>query len=66
MLTTLSTTGLGDYHPKADEERILTAILFLSGTSLFSFMLGSFIVRSSSSSIKTWNKLMNSYCFSTS
>lgn len=42
-LTTLSTTGLGDYYPKADEERILTAILFMSGTSLFSFIMGSFI-----------------------
>jgi hypothetical protein len=43
ILTTLATVGLGDYHPKADEERILTAILFLSGTSLFSFIMGSFI-----------------------
>lgn len=42
-LTTLSTTGLGDYKPRADEERILTAILFMSGTSLFSFIIGSFI-----------------------
>jgi hypothetical protein len=42
-LTTLSTTGLGDYKPRADEERILTTILFMSGTSLFSFIMGSFI-----------------------
>jgi Ion channel len=42
-LTTLSTNGLGDYFPKADEERLLTAVLFLSGTSLFSFIMGSFL-----------------------
>lgn len=42
-LTTLSTTGLGDFFPKADEERLLTVVLLLSGTSLFSFIMGSFL-----------------------
>jgi hypothetical protein len=41
--TTLSTIGFGDYHPFADEERIITAFIFLSGTSIFSYMMGVFI-----------------------
>lgn len=41
--TTLGTIGLGDYHPFADEERIFIAFLFVSGTSVFSYMMGIFI-----------------------
>ena len=41
--TTLATIGFGDFHPFADEERIFIAILFMSGTSIFSYMMGIFI-----------------------
>ena len=42
--TTLATIGFGDFHPLADEERIIVAFLFLSGTSIFSYMMGVFIM----------------------
>ena len=38
--TTLSTIGFGDYHPWADEERFFTVIIFLSGVSIFSYLMG--------------------------
>ena len=41
--TTLGTIGFGDFHPFADEERIFIAFLFMSGTSIFSYMMGIFI-----------------------
>jgi hypothetical protein len=41
--TTLATIGFGDYRPFADEERIFIAFLFMSGTSIFSYMMGIFI-----------------------
>jgi hypothetical protein len=42
-LTTLSTIGLGDYHPIANSERILMVLIFLIGVSIFSYLLGIFI-----------------------
>lgn len=32
--TTLTTIGLGDYHPRSDYERILCAIIFLVGVNI--------------------------------
>ena len=39
-LTTLSTTGLGDFYPVSDTERLVGSIFFLSGVALFSFIIG--------------------------
>ena len=41
--TTLATVGFGDYNPKADEERLFVVIIFLSGVSIFSYLMGIFI-----------------------
>jgi hypothetical protein len=40
--TTLATVGFGDYHPKADEEKILACFVFLSGVSVISYLMGIF------------------------
>ena len=42
-MTTLSTIGFGDYHPWSDEERLFQVILFISGVSIFSYLMGVFI-----------------------
>ena len=39
-LTSLSTIGLGDFHPITSYERILCSFLFLIGVMLFSYALG--------------------------
>lgn len=39
-LTTLSTTGLGDYYPVSDSERLVASIFFLGGVGLFSYFTG--------------------------
>lgn len=39
-LTSLSTIGLGDFHPITSYERILCSFLFLIGVVLFSYALG--------------------------
>ena len=41
--TTLATIGFGDYHPLADEERLWTVFVFLSGVSVISYLIGIFI-----------------------
>jgi len=41
--TTLATIGFGDYHPLADEERLWTVFVFLSGVSVISYLMGVFI-----------------------
>lgn len=41
--TTLATVGFGDYRPWADEERLFLVIIFLSGVSIFSYLMGIFI-----------------------
>ena len=41
--TSLSTVGFGDYHPRADEERLLIAFILLFGVAIFSYMMGIFI-----------------------
>ena len=42
-ITTLSTVGLGDVHPKSSYERILTAITMVAGVSVFSYIMGKFL-----------------------
>jgi hypothetical protein len=41
--TTLATIGFGDYHPLADEERLWTVFVFISGVSVISYLMGVFI-----------------------
>mmetsp|Transcript_2219 Transcript_2219/g.3336 ORF Transcript_2219/g.3336 Transcript_2219/m.3336 type:complete len:160 (-) Transcript_2219:2317-2796(-) len=41
MFTTLSTVGLGDYHPTNSAERICCCILFLFGVLTNSYVIGS-------------------------
>jgi hypothetical protein len=41
--TSLSTVGFGDYHPRADEERIFIAFLLVIGVATFSYIMGIFI-----------------------
>lgn len=41
--TTLSTVGLGDYHPRSNAERVLCAIILLVGSTMFSYIMGNFI-----------------------
>ena len=40
--TTLATVGFGDYHPCADEEKVLACCVFLSGVSVISYLMGIF------------------------
>ena len=40
--TTLSTVGLGDLHPKSSWERMLAAIIMVSGVSCFSYIMEKF------------------------
>ena len=42
-LTTLSTVGFGDFYPKSDLERILGALLILTGVALFSLIISEFL-----------------------
>ena len=41
--TTLSTIGLGDFHPKHDFERIFCAIIMVGGVMVFSYIMGNFV-----------------------
>lgn len=43
ILTTLSTIGFGDMHPRSDYERILMAFTMLLGVAIFSYVMGNFI-----------------------
>ena len=38
-LTSLSTVGFGDFHPKTDFERLITSFMLLVGVMLFSYVL---------------------------
>jgi len=42
-LTSLSTVGLGDLHPRSNAERLVVAFLLLSGVAIFSYIMGEFI-----------------------
>jgi len=37
--TTLSTVGLGDYHPKSDQERLICALIMLFGVTMTTFLM---------------------------
>jgi hypothetical protein len=41
--TTLATVGFGDYAPRSNFERGLGSFVLISGTAMFSFLLGNFI-----------------------
>ena len=41
--TSLSTVGLGDYHPRGDIERLCTSFMLLFGVAIFSYVMGNFI-----------------------
>ena len=43
MFTTISTIGLGDYHPISNFERIVCTFLFVAGVTIFSVIMGNFI-----------------------
>ena len=40
--TSLSTVGFGDFNPRSNSERILTALILLFGVAIFSYILGQF------------------------
>lgn len=42
-LTTVSTVGFGDFHPKSDYERIVCAFIMVGGVTVFSYFMGDFI-----------------------
>lgn len=39
-MTSVSTVGLGDYHPLSDLERIMCSFLILFGVMIFSYFMG--------------------------
>lgn len=39
-LTSLSTIGFGDFHPKNNFERLVCSFMLLGGVSIFSYVLG--------------------------
>jgi len=39
IFTTLSTVGLGDFHPKSSSERIVTAFIMLFGVMITSYLM---------------------------
>jgi hypothetical protein len=41
--TSLSTVGFGDFNPRSDLERLMTALLLLTGVSVFSYIMGNLI-----------------------
>jgi hypothetical protein len=41
--TSLSTVGFGDYHPRSNVERVLTAFILLFGVAVFSYCMGTFV-----------------------
>jgi len=41
--TTLSTVGLGDFHPRSNAERVLCAVILLVGSTMFSQIMRNFI-----------------------
>lgn len=42
FLTTLSSVGFGDYHPRNDYERLLCTLVFLFGCMIFGYVLGNY------------------------
>ena len=42
-MTSLTTVGFGDFHPRSDTERIFTAFGLLLGVAVFSLFIGNFL-----------------------
>jgi hypothetical protein len=42
--TTLSTVGFGDYYPRSNAERLLCAFILLFGVTIFSYIMGNYIL----------------------
>lgn len=42
-VTSLSTVGFGDFHPRGNTERLATALILLFGVAIFSYIMGIFI-----------------------
>ena len=42
FLTTLSSVGFGDYHPRNDYERLWCTMVFLFGCMIFGYVLGNY------------------------
>jgi len=42
-VTTLTTVGFGDFHPRSDFERVIITSEMLFGVAIFAFFLGEFI-----------------------
>ena len=51
-MTTLSTVGFGDYHPRSDSERFLACFLLIFGVSVFSYQMGDILAL-----IEDWKEL---------
>ena len=51
-MTTLSTVGFGDYHPRSDSERFLACFLLIFGVSVFSYIMGDILTL-----IESWKEL---------
>lgn len=43
-LTTLSTIGLGDFHPISNTERLFGSFLLLFGVAAFSYIMGDLLM----------------------
>lgn len=41
--TSLSTVGLGDYHPRSDLERLIFSFIMPLGVAIFAYIMGRFI-----------------------
>ena len=42
-LTTMTTIGFGDFHPRTNIERIFVTLFFLLGTGIFSYAMNNFM-----------------------
>jgi hypothetical protein len=42
-MSTFSTVGFGDYHPRSDSERVLSSAILVFGVSMFSYFMGEII-----------------------
>ena len=42
--TSLTTVGFGDFVPRSDSERVFTAFVIFGGVSMFSYIVGNFVM----------------------
>lgn len=59
-ITTLSTVGYGDLHPRSDIERVAASIILLIGVAVFSLIMSDFIEILNSYREKMFQKDMTS------